>query len=100
MDINLDGGEISIIKALGLSGSGITGELLMERVAGLEEAELIDTLKGLISMGYVNSDRNTLQTKDDLFRTIFSVNSGYAKELKEALDPRPQQKKSRRVRRE
>jgi len=100
MDINLDGGEISIIKALGLSGSGMNGEQLLEKVGDLEEAELMDTLKGLIVMGYVDSDRNSFHTVEDLKRVEFRVNSGYSKELKEALDPQPQQKKSRRVRRE
>ncbi|MGC3989425.1 MAG: hypothetical protein QM796_07055 [Chthoniobacteraceae bacterium] len=98
MDINLDGGEILIIKALGMS-SGLNGEQLIEKVGGLEVAELIDTLKGLIVMGYVDSDRNSFHSVEDLKRVEFRVNSGYAKELKEALDPQPQ-KKSRRVRRE
>jgi hypothetical protein len=33
-------------------------------------------------------------------KEYFRVNSGYAKALKEALDPRPQARKSKRVRRE
>jgi len=100
MEINLDGGEVSIIKALGLGGSSVNGEDLAERVVGLEEAELLDTLKGLIVMGYVDADKTSFHTLEDIKRVDFRVNSGYTKELKEALDPQPRQKKSRRVRRE
>ena len=99
-DINLDGGEVSIIKALGFSGE-MTGEDLAARLGGdLETSELIDTLKGLISVGYIEAEKNAFYSLDDLRTTHFRVNSGYSKELREALNPRPQQPKSRRVRRE
>ena len=99
-EINLDGGEISIIKALGTGGGEIDGETLLERVSELDEAELIDTLKGLIALGYVSSDKNSFHNKEELRKGNFQVNSGYAKDLREALDPRPEKPKSKRVRRE
>lgn len=98
--ITLDGGEISIIKALGIGGGEITGEVLLERLNGFEVAEVIDVLQGLMVMGYVTSERDHFHSSEDLKKLSFRVNSGYAKELKEALDPRPEQPKSRRVRRE
>lgn len=100
-EIHLDGGEISIIKALGFGGSSISGDQLAERISGVEEAELIDSLKGLITMGYVTADRNSFHSLEDLQGAQFHVNPGYSKALREAVDPRFRpQKKSRRVRRE
>jgi hypothetical protein len=100
-DIHLDGGEVTVLKAMGLGGTSIDGETLMERIRGLEEAELMDTLRGLIMLGYVNSDKRSLHNTDDVKIANFHVNSGYSRELKEAIDPRRKQvKRSRRVRRE
>lgn len=99
-DLNLDGVEISLIKALGFSGGEISGKELMERVPELEQAEIIDTIKGLISVGYVLSDKAVFRDRDELEGAHFNVNSGYARELKEALNPRPEKPKSKRVRRE
>ncbi|SRR5581483_6243418 len=101
LEIHLDGGETQMIKAIGIGGSNISGEALLERVNGMEEAEFLDTLKGLITMGYVMSDKQSMHNFEDVKRAEFHVNSGYAKALKEAVDPRFRpQKKSRRVRRE
>jgi len=99
-NINLDGGEISIIKAIGLSGGEITGAQLAERVPDMVGAELLDALKGLIMMGYVVADTPALSKMSDVEHAKFHVNSGYARELKEAMDPTPEKPKSRRVRRE
>ena len=99
-DINLDGGEISILKALGVGGAEISGEDLMKRVQDLEGAELVDALKGLIAQGYVDAEKTGFYCTEDMAKLHFQVNTGYMKELKEALDPQPQAPKSRRVRRE
>ena len=99
-NINLDGGEISVLKALGLTGTEITGDQLMTRVPDQPAAELIDTIQGLVMMGYVVSDTAAFKKLDDLKNARLHVNSGYARELKEALDPTPERPKSRRVRRE
>jgi hypothetical protein len=99
-DINLDGTEISVLKAIGLMGAEISGEELMARAPDLMEAELIDTLKGLIMMGYVVADRRAFYDEEGLKATNFYVNSGYARDLKEAMDPRNDRPKSKRVRRE
>ena len=98
-DIQLDGHEITIIKAMGVHGTEVDGELLMERVPEMQAVELIDLLKGLIMQGYVEADKRSFYREEEFRQTHFNVNSGYARDLREALDPRPQ-KKSRRVRRE
>jgi hypothetical protein len=100
-DVNLDGGEISVIKALGFSGTNMTGKQLRVSVIGFEYAELVDTLEGLMMMGYVWSDKSSFPEEDDFDRAQFCVNSGYVKELREAIDPKRQKpEKGRRRRRE
>lgn len=100
MEIHLDGGEISVIKAIGLSGGSISGETLMERLPSMERLELVDTLKGLIMFGYVVCDTHSFREIDEFKKADFHVNSGYARELKFAINPSLRPKKSRRVRRE
>ena len=99
-DINLDGTEISIVKALGFTGE-ISGKVLMDRVSELDVAELIDALNGLVSFGYVVSDKSAFYNSKELEAANFQVNSGYARDLKAVLDPSLRdQPKSRRIRRE
>lgn len=99
-EINLDGTELTVIKALGIGGSEIDGATLMMRCDSLDVAELIDTVKGLMDLGYVDGDSDCFYSKEQLEEAHFRVNSGYAKDLKDALDPRPEPRKSKRVRRE
>lgn len=100
-EINLDGGEITIIKALGMSSSEMLGEDLLAKISSeLVGAEVIDTIKGLMDMGYVDADKTGFYKIDDMKPLYFRINSGYAKDLREAIDPQPQKRKSKRVRRE
>ena len=101
-EINLDGGEISVIKALGVGSGEMTGDDLMSRLAGdLVPAELMDTLKGLMMLGYVEADKSSFYNTDEFKNIHFRVNSGYSKDLREALNPlQAKPKKSKRVRRE
>ncbi len=98
-DINLDGGEITIIKALGIGGAEMSGATLRSQLPMFEESEVAELVKGLIAVGYVNCDKQALRGDEEFREARFQVNSGYAKELREALDPQPK-KVSRRVRRE
>ena len=101
-NIHLDGAEVMVLKAIGLGGTTISGDTLLERIHGLEQAEIMDTLRGMITLGYLMSDKRSLYDLKDVSIANFHVNSGYARDLKEALDPHSRQKprKSRRVRRE
>ena len=99
-DIQLDGSEISVVKAIGLSGTDVDGRTLLDRLPDFVLAELVDTLHGLIAQGYVESDKSSYHRSEDFEKTCFHVNPSYAHDLKEALNPREQPKKSRRVRRE
>jgi hypothetical protein len=104
MDINLDGGEKEILKAVGTSGSPMSGKNLLARVTGMEEAEFISTMRGLLMMGYLLADKQSFHTFEDVELAEFRINSGYARDLKEALDPRlkreRKEQRGRRVRRQ
>ena len=98
-EINLSGGEITLLKTLGLSGAAVPGSALLERMAELETGELIDTLDGLLAMGYVVANRVNIRTAEDLGRAMFRVNQSYARELREALHPRQRESHEQRRRR-
>jgi len=98
-EINLSGGEISILKTIGLSGAPVYGKLLAERIAEMETAEFLDELNGLISLGYVLSDKVNIRTMEDLERAVFRVNASYAHDLREAIQPGRRRERERRRRR-
>jgi len=100
-EINLSGGEITLLKTMGLSGAPIYGKLLVERVGEMEHAEFLDELNGLISLGYVLSDKVNVRTMEDVERAVFRVNPSYARDLRDAITPgrRREQERSRRRRR-
>jgi hypothetical protein len=104
MEINLDGGEKEILKAIGLSGTNLPGKLLVERVPNMEAMEFVSTLRGLLMMGYILADKQSFHNLDDIEHAEFHVNSGYSKDLKEAMDPRLRRErkdqKNRRIRRQ
>jgi hypothetical protein len=98
-EIHLSGGEISLLKSMGLSGSPIYGKLLVNHIGDMEEAEFLDDLNGLIQQGYVLSDKHSLRSTGDVERATFRVNSSYARELREAIHPGRHREPERRRRR-
>ena len=83
----LSGGEISILKTLGLSGASMGGEQLAERMDDMEKAEFLDTLEGLMSLDYVTSNKVNIRTMEDVEKAAFRVNPAHAKDLKDACYP-------------
>src|SRR2546430_15518790 len=76
-------------------------QALDERIGEMEKAEFLDELTGLISLGYILSDKVTIRTMEDVERTVFRVNASYARDLRDALNPsRRREERSRRRRRE
>jgi hypothetical protein len=99
-EINLSGGEITLLKTLGLSGTPYYGKLLVEQVGEMEQAEFLDDLNGLISLGYVLADKVNIRTMEDVERAVFRVNASYARDLKDAIHPgRHRERAGRRRRR-
>ena len=99
-EINLSGGEITLLKTLGLSGTPFYGKLLVNHVADMEQAEFLDDLVGLVELGYVISDKVNVRTMEDVERAVFRVNASYARDLRDALHPgRRREREGRRRRR-
>ena len=98
-EISLSGGDISVIKALGISGGQISGKTLMERVGHMEPAELVDTLDMLMMFDYVQSDLERLKGVDDLKEAKFNVNTAMMRDIREALAPQKKEAKPTRQRR-
>ena len=98
-EIKLSGGEITILKSIGLSGSPVFGKLLLQHVGEMEEAELIDDLSGLIDLGYVLSDKVNIFKMEDIERANFRVNASYSRDLRDALHPGRRREPEKRRRR-
>ena len=98
-EINLSGGEISLLKTMGLSGAPVYGKLLIERIGEMETGEFLDELNGLIMLGYVLSDKVNLRTMEDVERAVFHVNASYARDLRDAIQPGRRREQERRRRR-
>ncbi len=99
-EISLEGGEVTVLKAIGFGGTNVTGETLADRIPALEIAELVETLQGLMMFGYVVADRQSFREKEDFHRTSFHINSGYSKELRASIDPTRKRPETRRRRRQ
>lgn len=98
-EISLSGGDVSVIKALGLSGSQMNGKTLMGRLGAMEGAEIIDALSGLVQLDYVLCDTEKLRTVEDLQEASFSVNTAMLRDLREALTPQKKEARPTRQRR-
>ena len=98
-EIQLSGGEITIIKAIGLTGTAMAGKFLLDRMEETEAGEFLDTLDGLLAMGYLLATKVNIRTLDDVERASFRVNPSYAHDLKDALNPHRKRDEERQRRR-
>ena len=99
-EISLSGGEISILKTIGLGGGSLSGSQLADRMDEMESAEFLDTLDGLLMMDHLLCDRVSVRTIDDVRRANFRVNPAHTRDLKDAVYPsRRQPETGRRGRR-
>jgi hypothetical protein len=100
-EIKLDGGEISLLKKIGLSGAPVLGKLLVDRIEEMETGEFLDTLCGLIDQGYVLSNRVNIRLMADVQKAFFRVNPACSKELQDAVNPsrRRERERAQRTRR-
>lgn len=86
-EIKLSGGEITILKAIGLGGMATPGKHLLKQMGEMHEGEFLDDLGGLIMTGYVLSDKVNLFKMADVERASLRVNASYSRDLKEAINP-------------
>jgi hypothetical protein len=98
-EIKLDGGEITLLKKIGLSGSPIYGKMLIDRVDSMETSEFLDTLIGLLDQGYVLSNKVNVRVIEDVERAFFRVNPADSKDLRDAVNPSRKREQARRQRR-
>jgi len=98
-EINLSGGEITLLKTMGLSGAPTFGKVLIQRIGEMETAEFLDELNGLISLGYVLSEKMNMRSVEDVERSVFRVNASYARDLRDAIQPGRRREQTRRRRR-
>lgn len=88
-----------MLKTLGLSGSAISGKMLIERSNAMENAEFLDTIGGLMQMGFVLSSKVNVSKMEDVERSTFRVNPSYSRDLKDAMRPTGRKDDDRRRRR-
>ena len=86
-DITLNGGEISVLKALGTSGSFMSGRSLIERLGEMEEAEIVDVFEGLVAFDYMLCDVSSFRKIEEIEKARFKINGALMRELKDALNP-------------
>ena len=98
-EISLSGGDVSVLKALGLSGGQVTGQALMDRLGHMEPAEVVDTLDTLMSLDFVQSDTEKLKSASDLKGAKLNVNTAMLRDLREAINPPKKENKPTRQRR-
>ena len=97
-EIKLDGGEISILKKIGLSGAPLYGKLLIERIEEMETGEFLDSLSGLLDMGYVLSNKVNVRLMEDVEKAFFRVNPAHSKDLQDAVNPSRKRERERQER--
>lgn len=98
-ELTLGGGEITILKRIGLSGGQTFGRLLTQ---DLEEEEIpifLETLVGLIEQNYVLSNKVNIKVIEDVQRAFFRVNPAFALALREATNPARRREREREVER-
>ncbi len=98
-EISLSGGDVSVLKTLGLNGTVTNGKALLDKIGSMESRELIDTLDGLMMFDYVLCDIATLKDREDLEKANFKVNPASIKNLREALNPQKRERAPTRQRR-
>jgi hypothetical protein len=98
-DIKLDGGEITLLKKIGMSGSPVYGKMLIDRADAMETSEFLNTLSGLLDQGYVLSNKVNVRVIEDVERAFFRVNPADAKDLRDAINPSRKREQVRRQRR-
>jgi len=94
-DIKLTGGEITILKKIGLSGTPLLGKLLIDRIEEMETGEFLDGLIGLMDLNYVLSNKVNIRLKEDVEKASFRVNPSFSKDLADAVNPSRKRERER-----
>ena len=99
-EISLSGGDTSVLKAIGMSGAPMKGNMMIDRLGNdLDSADLIDTLEGLLMFDYIIASTDRFRTLEDVEKADFKINPTCAKELRDAVSGRTREPTQRRRRR-
>lgn len=99
-EIKLSGGEITVLKQIGMSGVQVYGKLLLDKIETVEQVEFLETLTDLIALGYVVSNKVNVRTTKDVESAFFRVSPAHAKDLRDAVNPGRKQRDERHARRD
>ena len=94
-EITLDGGEITLLKRIGLSGAPIFGRLLVNELEQEEIPIFLDTLIGLIEQNYVLANKVNIRLKGDVETAFFRVNPAFSVALRDATNPARRRERER-----
>jgi hypothetical protein len=86
-EISLSGSEITVLKSIGLGGTQVYGNNVLEKVEDVERGEFLETLTDLIDRGYVLSNKVNIRTIEDMEKAFFRVSPTYARDLRDAINP-------------
>jgi hypothetical protein len=86
-EIKLSGGEITVLKMIGLGGTQVAGKFLAGQLEDAEQGEFLETLSDLISKGYVLSTKVNIRLMEDVERSFFRVSPTYSRDLRDAINP-------------
>ena len=94
-EITLDGGEITLLKRIGLSGGQIFGRLLVDDLEQEEIPIFLETLVGLIEQNYVLTNRVNVRLIEDVQKAFFRVNPAFSVDLRDATNPARRRERER-----
>ena len=94
-EINLTGGEIALLKQIGLSGGQQYGKILLSRIERDDAGEFLDTLRGLLDQGYIVSNRVNIRVIEDVETAFFRANPAQIVELRDAMHPSRRRERER-----
>ena len=94
-ELTLDGGEITVLKKIGLSGGPVYGKLLTDSLEQDEIPMFLETLIGLLEQNYVLSNKVNIRLIEDAERAFFRVNPTFAGELRDAVNPARRRERER-----
>ena len=86
-ELSLDGGEITLLKRIGLSGGPIFGRLLVDELEKDEIPPFLETLTGLLDQDYVLTNRVNIRVIEDVEKAFFRVNPAFVIALRDAVRP-------------
>lgn len=86
-ELTLDGGEITLLKRIGLSGGQTFGRLLVQDLEQEEIPVFLETLNSLLEQNYILTNKVNLHGIEDVQKAFFRVNPVFALALRDAANP-------------